>query len=421
MIRFFFFMSLISAMLLSCSSCVTQNKTSIERTSTTQEEIHCDTILPYAEGSFIKLNNDIDLGGKVAQLLSNITLIPGKGVFKNGSLVGNDTKSKGVGILFENVKIHGSWIAKEVSTRMFENLEYENSLADVLALSNSGIYNNVYIGPGEYSVSAKSFLGGLYPKSNSHIIIDGTLRLIPNDYQGCYVIFVDGCQNVIIEGKGCIYGDKYTHKGDNGQWGHGINIYNSKNFSIRNLSVKDCWGDCIYVGENSESILIDNCCLDNGRRQGVSVTSANHVQISNTIITNIAGSDPQYGIDIEPNEGDTVDNVIINNVQCLNCVGGITSWKSKNARIGKIKISNCIIKGTTAKRAVVLELAEEIEMKDCVVYSGENDAINATRVDKLTLKDNKIISTNESPLNIIKCGRSVTRNNTINKKNTLKK
>ena len=60
-------------------------------------------------------------------------------------------------------------------------------------------------------------------------------------------------------------------------------------------------------------------------------------------------------------------------------------------------------------------------MKDCVVYSGENDAINATRVDKLTLKDNKIISTNESPLNIIKCGRSVTRNNTINKKNTLKK
>ena len=80
-------MSLISAMLLSCSSCVTQNKTSIERTSTTQEEIHCDTILPYAEGSFIKLNNDIDLGGKVAQLLSNITLIPGKGVFKNGSLV----------------------------------------------------------------------------------------------------------------------------------------------------------------------------------------------------------------------------------------------------------------------------------------------------------------------------------------------
>lgn len=116
-------MSLISAMLLSCSSCVTQNKTSIERTSTTQEEIHCDTILPYAEGSFIKLNNDIDLGGKVAQLLSNITLIPGKGVFKNGSLVGNDTKIKGVGILFENVKIHGSWIAKEVSTRMFENLE----------------------------------------------------------------------------------------------------------------------------------------------------------------------------------------------------------------------------------------------------------------------------------------------------------
>ena len=70
-------------------------------------------------------NNDIDLGGKVAQLLSNITLIPGKGVFKNGSLVGNDTKIKGVGILFENVKIHGSWIAKEVSTRMFENLEYE--------------------------------------------------------------------------------------------------------------------------------------------------------------------------------------------------------------------------------------------------------------------------------------------------------
>lgn len=57
-------------------------------------------------------------------------------------------------------------------------------------------------------------------------------------------------------------------------------------------------------------------------------------------------------------------------------------------------------------------------MKDCVVYSGENDAINATRVDKLTLKITKLSRPNEFPLNIIKCGRS-TQNNTINK-NTLK-
>lgn len=394
-------------------SCGARKPTSMESSQKPLSEIKCDTILQFNGHSVVKLDEDVDLEGKVAKLPPNITFISGKGVIKNGSLCGNLTNLLGKGPFFENVRIHGKWKVERVSTDMFSNLDYENSLSDVLALTNSSIQNEVYIGPGNYIVSAKSFLGGLYPKSNSHITLDGNIMLLPNEYNGCYVIYIDSCQNVLIDGKGCIIGDKDVHKGHDGQWGHGINIYNSKNIIIKDINVKNCWGDCIYVGLHSEKIMIDNCSLDNGRRQGISVTSASHVKISNCRISNVAGSDPQYAIDIEPNEGDIVDDVLIENVQCIDCVGGITSWRPKNAKIGRVRIFNCLVQGTTAKRSVVLECIDKAEIKGCTVYSGDNYAINATRVKDLKIKDNKIISRNNSPLNVIKCDRKIINNNTV--------
>lgn len=67
-------------------------------------------------------------------------------------------------------------------------------------------------------------------------------------------------------------GDKELHKGTTG-----VYIRNSNNVLVKDISISDCWGDCLYVGSKSQNINVHNCKLINGRMQGVSITSANRV------------------------------------------------------------------------------------------------------------------------------------------------
>ena len=373
-----------------------------------------DHILPI-EGVW-RLNNDIDLEGKTALIPEGVTLVASKGRIKNGTLIGNNTKIRSTAPIFRNVHIKGIWDVPVISTSLFDDLSYTNSLHDVIALSNSNVTNYITIEKGQYQVSAQSFLGSLTLTSNTHLTIDGEIHLTPNSHKGCYIINVYKCNNVIIDGSGTLFGDKMTHKGTEGQWGHGINILSSNNVTIDGMHIEDCWGDCIYVGNDSKNIEITGCFLNNSRRQGISVTHADSVHISNCVIRNVAGSNPQYAIDIEPNENEYVDNIIIENVTCRNCVGGITMWHPDNASIGSVTICCCHISGTSAKRPVVLELADKVTFKNCYVEGNDKIAVSATRVNDLQMSGNIIITTNNTPIAIIKCSKTNVKNNKINGK-----
>lgn len=373
-----------------------------------------DEIWNVEEKNAIVIDEDVNLKGNKVLIPEGVTLVAGKGVIKNGTLIGNNTKIISTAPIFLDVHINGSWIVPKVSTSIFVNHNYENFLQDVIALTNKDIKNAVCIEEGDYYVTAQSFSSAIALKSNTHLTIDGNIHLTPNGHKGCYVININQCDNVIIDGSGCVIGDKSSHKGTEGQWGHGINILSSNNVKIEGLRVIDCWGDCIYVGNESRNVIIANCFLSNSRRQGVSVTSADGVIISNCDISNIAGSPPQYAIDIEPNENEYVNNIVIDHVTCKDCVGGITMWHPDHASIGSVTIRNCHISGTTAKRPVVLELADKVTFKDCYVEGNDKVAVSATRVNDLQMSGNTIITTNENPIAVIKCSKSNVKNNRIN-------
>lgn len=399
----------------SCCSCSVP-KQSLQKDVNSEESttIRHDFVLS-VEGAW-KLNKDIDLEGKTALIPEGVTLVAGKGRIKNGTLIGNNTKIKSNDPLFKNVHIKGKWDAPVISTSLFDDLGYDNSLQDVIALSNPNVKNYITIEKGRYQVSAQSFLGAVTLTSNTHLTVDGDIHLTPNSHKGCYIINVYKCNNITIDGTGTLFGDKMTHKGTEGQWGHGINILASTNVTIDGMHIEACWGDCIYVGDDSRNVKITGCFLNNGSRQGISVTSADGVRISNCIITNVAGSNPQYAIDIEPNENENVDNIIIENVTCKDCVGGITMWHPDHASIGSVTIRNCHITGTTAKRPVVLELADKVVFKDCYVEGYDKVAVSATRVNDLQMSGNIINTTNENPIAVIKCSKSNVKNNRINGK-----
>lgn len=179
---------------------------------------------------------------------------------------------------------------------------------------SKGAYDTVYIPNGTYNINAvptSSAFGGLVLTDNQNLIMaDGaTLKALANSSDGYHVIYAFGRSNVTISG-GKIIGD-YTngHNGSNGEWGHGIQISGCTNVYISNVNVSYCWGDGIYLGFYdgpnvcSNRVTIENCNLHHNRRNNLSITDASNVTIRNCQFNNASGTDPQYGIDIEPNAG----------------------------------------------------------------------------------------------------------------------
>ncbi len=232
----------------------------------------------------------------------------------------------------------------------------------------------------------------------------------------CDIFRLEG-ENIILRGKGQIAGDKFTHTGSEGEWGMGIRISNAKNVRVSDLAIKNCWGDCIYINKMSRNITIEGCRLDNGRRQGISVVCADNVTIRKCKITNVSGTNPQYGIDIEPNSKDYVDHVKIENVTIANCIGGITTLGRKRNRkdiqIGSVYITDCNI-SSTKRIPLRLRTTKNAIVKNCKIYSPRDlNAVLADGVENIQLEgnniafDNSITASAKRFLKTIKAGEEI--------------
>lgn len=357
------------------------------------DSLRVDLLKYYKKNNYYIINDTINLKGATWYLPEGISLNIKGGLLKNGAVVGNKNTLLYKGTVFDHVKIGGTWFVPEISTSMFSDLSYENSLKDVFALTTPEIENKVFIEKGNYYLSAsRDFERCLCLVSDLDVTINGTIFLIPNSFEGYSMIFING-SHVALHGKGSIIGDKPNHLGTRGEWGMGVEVHESKNVKISDITVKDCWGDCIYVGGGSNNIHIENCLLDNGRRQGVSVTSASNVYITSCTISNVEGTSPQYAIDLEPNAGETVDNIIIDKVNAINCQGGIMCYgRAENAAIGVIKIRNCRIKGSN-RCPLHFEKGKSVTIEKCILQN--NDAkmmIECNDIDIARVKSNTIVS-----------------------------
>src|SRR5690606_12982036 len=109
------------------------------------------------------------------------------------------------------------------------------------------------------------------------------------------------------------------HTGSAGERGMGIWIHKGSKIQIDGVRVEKCWGDGIYLGTDQSTsgndsptdVTITNVVCDDNRRQGISGVAGNSVVIFNSRFTNTDGTPPQAGIDIEPNQYQTVEGVTI--------------------------------------------------------------------------------------------------------------
>jgi Nitrous oxidase accessory protein len=205
-------------------------------------------------------------------------------------------------------------------------------------------HSYIKLTPGEYLIQCTGN-NRWVPPTDGIIIPDGiTLDLTgvkiyiePNDYETYGILQLEHVSDVTIFG-GHLIGDRHQHTYEpnkSHEYGFGINIISSANITIKNMRIEGMTGDGViitrygHVTGNShfcKNIQITECEISDCRRQGISVVDADGVELSRNNIYNIYGTDPQFGIDIEPevNYGCIARQIKIHHNTIRDCVGGIS-------------------------------------------------------------------------------------------------
>jgi parallel beta-helix repeat protein len=205
---------------------------------------------------------------------------------------------------------------------------------DTLAIQNAitamgGTGGTVYIPPGTYMINALRYaniLGLLVNVNNLTINLDrnAILKVIPNGSTNYELMRITG-SNVKVVG-GTLVGDRYQHTGTGGEWGYGINIYGSNNY-IDGVTSSLMWGDGFAIGSGGSNPSTTTVCgviADSNRRQGLSIITGNGIVIKDSTFKNTGttatqqGTAPMSGLDIEPDDNMTAQNIQILNSKFIN-------------------------------------------------------------------------------------------------------
>ncbi len=228
---------------------------------------------------------------------------------------------------------------------------------------------NVWIPDGTYPINAQS---GLCPCDNQKIRLSpkAILKVISSE-AGSYQVFkLQDKNGILIEG-GIILGDRYSHTGSSGEWGMGVSISGCRDITIKGVTIKDCWGDGIYISSSdinpySRNIQITDCICEGNRRQGLSVVACRGALIMDCVFSGTTGTEPQCGLDLEANEGHEVRDVLV--IRCTshgnsgsgfqvsgstggsgatdyNSIIGCTAYENGLSGIRSLEVSNLILQG----------------------------------------------------------------------------
>lgn len=174
----------------------------------------------------------------------------------------------------------------------------------------------VYVPGGTYMINVATSIN-LKSNIKLNLAANATLKAKPSSNYNSYVVLARNVSNIAVVG-GNIVGERNSHSGP-GDYGVGIGVYGCNNVTISDISVRDCWGDGIYIGSGSQNycqnVLIERFKIDNVCRNGITVISAKNSTIRNGEITKTNGSRPETGIDLEPNtSSEILQNILIENV-----------------------------------------------------------------------------------------------------------
>lgn len=309
--------------------------------------------------------NRVDLQGQQINIPEDVTItFSGRGAIVNGTLKGNGTKLNTNAGEVLGVKLKGTWCVDKISDLLFSDVYLtDTEIVDNLNVIQSDEISNEVIINRDYHISiCQSGGSGLRPSSHSVILLKGTISLAGNDCKTYQIIDINDKEDVTIRG-GCIVGDVCHHvyvEGTTSEWGMGVNILQSRDIFISDMTITRCIGDGIYISGGKESsvgiydnasknINIENVVCDDNRRQGLSIIHVDGLVVRNCSFVNTGRSEftePGAGIDIEPNVSNgynmSVRNVVVENCLIMNNEGAAIETNNTYEMMGRSNYANIL-------------------------------------------------------------------------------
>lgn len=368
------------------------------------------------EGEAFYVRADFTLAGETLTVPAGKTLVFIGGTLDNGEIVGSGTAIRmrqsrpAFGM---NLVISGTWNVSEVHDGWFafdnsESFVSNQVIKNILAFSNDEMpchiffeENRTYYFELPYKerkvlgamVSTKDVNGvtkrvysDLYADkfdflriftipSNTHLTINNKLKMLPTNYGAYFIFWEYGKSNITVDGSGVISGENKEHRYDLpvagkdyfGEWGHIFRCFRCANFTFKDITLEDAFGDCIiYSGSVnpkedknrwSSGLLVDNVKFIGARRNGLAI-GARDVVIRNCHFENcgtdeVKGTKPRAGVDFEPDGLNNYseignENVLMENCTFKNNYFDIASYNNNKAVYGKVAttVRNCTFTST---------------------------------------------------------------------------
>ena len=110
--------------------------------------------------------------------------------------------------------------------------------------------------------------------------------------------------NVDIEGYGATL--KMNKNEYSGESRHAFGIFGGRDITVKGLTFREAPGDGIYLtgssGGHAKNVTIEDIVSINNKRQGMSIIDAEDVWVRNSQFKNTSGTQPEAGVDLEPNQ-----------------------------------------------------------------------------------------------------------------------
>lgn len=245
-------------------------------------------------------------------------------------------------------------------------------------------------------------------RSNLEIVIhDGvTIAAAPGAFKslGAFLLSAVDCRNIRIRGEGKAtlkmrkkdYQDskRYRHS----EWRHLLSFKGCEEIDVRNLTLLSSGGDGIYIGcsrkkSYCKNLIFEDLVISDHHRQGISVISAENLQIRRCKISDTSGTAPAAGIDFEPNhtpEGQRIVNCLVED--CVisgnesSGIGIYTVYLEGGCPPQSITVRRCRISGNGEGVAVTTSFFREgrehiapptgfIAFEDCVIDGNHGPAV----------------------------------------------
>ncbi len=219
----------------------------------------------------------------------------------------------------------------------------------------AGTGGTVYVPNGVYLLRTS----GVQLKSNMTLKLAdrAVLKMLPNGAPVYAVVKVANASDVTVVG-GTLEGERAQHKGKQGEWGFGLHIGpRAARVTVVGVTAKDMWGDGFYVG-GATDVAFCSVAADHNRRQGLSITDADRLLVTNSVFRNTHGTRPSAGLDIEPNKPkERVTNVRIENSKFIDNAGGDIIIAGKKGDVMHVEIMRNVFRSV---RPILVENAPAI-------------------------------------------------------------